>query len=247
MEAMFSPAHSEEHEPSQPEPSQPGPSQPSQPGPAPPPPRSGMLNAFAHLLPAVEQEMQADRERARADTTRADEGRDWPIPLRYIKHWERVPDTLKNIPVPPNTYFRAPCMVPAQEHSEKMYSTSKCFEMLFQNDVELLADPTMGHSYWFIDECMTDLPMHIQKVLYFFDSVRTYLARDYSNYTFPCSDIALIVSLLDICAALAARLTAGFPPARPLLQQDGFRAGHQRHHARPGGAGSAEEDARCWR
>jgi hypothetical protein len=196
VNGMFSSLHHEDSELSQAYPSQPDPSQqqpdPSQAGPA-PPPRSGLQNAFAHLLPGIEQEMREDRERAMADTSRADEGRDWPIPLRYIKHWERVPDTLKNVPVPPSTYFRGPCMIPAQEHSEKMYATSKCFEMLFQNDVALLADPTMGHSYWFIDECMTDLPLHIQKVLYFFDSARTYLARDYSNYTFPCSDIALLV------------------------------------------------------
>jgi hypothetical protein len=153
--------------------------------------RTGFENAFQSLIPAAEASAREDRARAEADTT--DEGRDWPIPSRYIRHWDRVPDALKNIPIHPSTYFRGPCMVPAREHRGKMYSTSKCFDMQFQNDIGLLADPTMGVSYWFMDECMTDLPLHIQKVLYFFDSVKTHMARDYANYAFPCTDVALLV------------------------------------------------------
>jgi hypothetical protein len=155
--------------------------------------RTGFENAFQSLIPAAEASAEEDRARAEEDTSRMDEGRDWPIPSRYIRHWDRVPEALKNVPIPPSTYFRGPCLVPAKEHRGKMYSTSKCFDILFQNDIGLLADPTMGVSYWFTDECMTDLPLHIQKVLYFFDSVKTHMARDYANYVFPCTDVALLV------------------------------------------------------
>lgn len=154
-----------------------------------------MAGAFPGLVADAEAAAREDRERAAADTSRADEGRDWPIPDRYVKHWDRVADSLKNVPIPPSTYFRGECMVPSREHRGKMYATSKCFDMLFQNDVGLLTDPTMGQSFWFVDECMTDLPLHIQKVLYFFDSVKTHMARDYANYAFPCTDVTLLVSL----------------------------------------------------
>ena len=117
----------------------------------------------------------------------------WQIPEYYRTHWERVPETVRQIPINMKG-FEAACMTIGVEHEGKMYSESKCFRFLSSNSLDILAGPHDGVTYTFVAMCLSGMPDHALKVLYFFDMVRIILqSQDRSPFVFPTDKIGLLV------------------------------------------------------
>jgi hypothetical protein len=151
----------------------------------PAPVRSGFVDAFRGVSPAPVSQPNAEAVRPSR-----------PIPEHYRRHWERVPEILKNVPLQP-TGVEAACMTPTHEHEGKMFSESKCFSLVRANSVDVLAGPQNGVSYCFVAEATTELPLHIQEAIYFFNACSNkYQAQDRSPFVFPTKDIGLQVSAL---------------------------------------------------
>jgi len=73
-----------------------------------------------------------------------------------------------------------------------MYSESKCFSLVRASSTELLAGPHHGPSYCFVAETTTEIPLHIQEAIYFFNScLNKYQTQDRSPYVFPTKDVGL--------------------------------------------------------
>jgi hypothetical protein len=113
------------------------------------------------------------------------------IPEHYRRHWEKVPDVLKNVPIR-TSREGARCMTPTPEHEGRMYSESKCFSLVRASSTELLAGPHHGPSYCFVAETTTEIPLHIQETIYFFNScLNKYQSQDRSPYVVPTKDVGL--------------------------------------------------------
>jgi len=102
-----------------------------------------------------------------------------PIPEYLEDFWQTAPDRIKRIgveihPVPTT------CMEPRKSDINKMYSCSKCFRLVDPNSNLLLCSPTQSPAFVFMAECRTEIPAHIQAVLYFFNA----LSNDISNFQF---------------------------------------------------------------
>ena len=159
---------------------------------SPPPPRStqpqpprgaGFVDAFPNTVPAtLPPASQRTEDAARPSR---------PIPEYFRRHWERVPEILKNVPIQTRG-VEAACMTPTREHEGKMYSESKCFSLVRANSLEVLAGPQNGPSYCFLAEATTELPLHIQEAIYFFNACSNkYQTQDRSPFVFPTKDIGL--------------------------------------------------------
>lgn len=91
--------------------------------------------------------------------------------------------------------YDAACMTPTAEHEGKMYSESKCFSLIPRSSLDHLAGPHDGVTYTFVSECLSEIPDHSLKVMYFFDMVRIILqSQDRSPFVFPTDKIGLSVS-----------------------------------------------------
>lgn len=148
-----------------------------------PPRAAGFADAFPDTAPApVPAASQRTEDAARPSR---------PIPEVYRRHWERVPEILKNVPIQTKG-VEAACMTPTREHEGKMYSESKCFSLVRANSLEVLASPQNGPSYCFVAEATTELPPHIQEAIYFFNACSNkYQTQDRSPFVFPTKDIGL--------------------------------------------------------
>jgi hypothetical protein len=148
---------------------------------------SSFQAAFPNVAPASVHGSEVDGGRSLSER--------WQIPASYRRHWERVPDILKQIPVMMQGYQSA-SMTPTEEHEGKMYGESKCFSLLSKSSLEHLAGPHEGMPFCFLAECLSEIPDISLKVLYFFDNVRKFLqAQDRSPYVFPTDQIGLMVGL----------------------------------------------------
>lgn len=149
---------------------------------------SGFLAAFPNIAPAA-----CDPEGGRDSVS--DEDSIWldKIPENYRRHWERVPDILKTIPVVMKG-FSSVRMTPKPEHEGRMFGESKCFSMINRSSLEHLAGPQSGMTYCFVSECLSEIPSASLKALFFFDNCRRYLqTQDRSPYVFPSDKIGLMV------------------------------------------------------
>ena len=150
---------------------------------------SGLQAAFPTVMPAS----LPDSEAYGRVGTGADGMERWQIPESYRRHWERVPDILKQIPVHMKGHQSA-SMTLTPEHEGRMYGESKCFSLLSRGSLEFLAGPYEGMTYCFIAECLSEIPDISLKVLYFFDNVRKIMqSQDRSPYVFPTDKIGLTV------------------------------------------------------
>lgn len=146
----------------------------------------GFLSAFAHVAPAPPPSHAAQTPPARPRGATK-------VPEHYWRHWERVPDILKNIPFD-MTPWPSACLTPTREHEGRMFSESKCFSLIPRNSVELLKGPYDGITYCFVAKATTEIPMHILEVLYFFTAcANKYGAQDRSPFVFPTDKIGLQV------------------------------------------------------
>ena len=123
----------------------------------------------------------------------------WQIPDHYRAHWERVAEGMRLIPINVKGY-EAACMTPSVEHEGKMFSESKCFSLVPRSSLDHLAGPHDGVTYSFVCECLSEIPNHALKVMYFFDTVRIILqSQDRSPFVFPTDKIGLSVWFLIAC------------------------------------------------
>jgi hypothetical protein len=138
--------------------------------------------------PPVPRQAQPRPERAEPQEERH-------IPEYLEEFWQTAPDRIKRIgveiqPVPTT------CMEPRKSDINKMYSCSKCFRLVDGESNLLLCSPTQSPAFVFMAECRTEIPAHIQAVLYFFNA----LSNDISNFQFfalPTKHATISVSFLD--------------------------------------------------
>ena len=150
--------------------------------------QSSFANAFPNVAPAPgpsrSRESAADPEAAAPVTP-------FPVPEHYLAHWRRVPTPLKNVPFDMQT-IPATAMTPLEEHIGRMFSEAKCLSLLPPDSVELLKGPYDGVTYCFVGKTNTEIPRHIQEVMFFFDTcAKKCQSGDRSPFVFPTKDIGL--------------------------------------------------------
>ena len=148
----------------------------------PPARTTGFVDAFSDTAPAPLPQRSQPAEESRPSRS---------IPDYFRRHWERVPDILKSVPMQTKG-VEGVCMTPTREHEGKMYSESKCFSLVRANSLEVLAGPQNGPSYCFVAEATTELPLHIQEAIFFFNACSNkYQTQDRSPFVFPTKDVGL--------------------------------------------------------
>lgn len=151
----------------------------------------GLLSAFPNVTPASLPDRNGPTPNPLTER--------WTIPESYVRHWERVPDILKHIPVQMKG-FQSASMTPTPEHEGRMYGESKCFSLLASSSLEHLAGPFEGMTYCFIAESLSEIPDICLKVLFFFDNVRKIMqSQDRSPFVFPTDKIGLTVRYFVHC------------------------------------------------
>jgi hypothetical protein len=121
------------------------------------------------------------------------EASQWHIPESYVKHWGRVPEIIKTIPIN-MTPVPGVCMTPTLQHEGKMFGESKSFSLMRAASLDHLASPHSGMTYCFVSECLSEIPSVSLKTLFFFDNCRKILqTQDRGPYVFPTNKIGLLV------------------------------------------------------
>jgi hypothetical protein len=129
------------------------------------------------------------------------------VPEHYRRHWERVPEMLRSFPLRTKNN-KSVCMTPTREHEGKMFSESKCFSLMRKDSLDLLSGPQSGVTYCFVGETTTEIPLHIQEAIFFFNSCSNkYQTQDRSPFVFPTKDIGLQES--GKCRAFLSRCAKG--------------------------------------
>jgi hypothetical protein len=105
------------------------------------------------------------------------------------KFWETLPPTLLELSLG-NIETPSACLTPRDDDEKRMYSLSKCFKTIPKDSKRHLAQLTDGSSLVFMAQCHTEIPVHIQEVLWFFSNVRNSIT-DLSNYCLPTTTVTL--------------------------------------------------------
>ena len=115
------------------------------------------------------------------------------VPDYLEDYWQTAPDRIKRIGFEIHPAL-AECITPRKSDVNKMYSCSKCFRLIDNESNLLLCPPTQSPAFVYMAECRTEIPSHIQSVLYFFNA----LSNDISNFQFfalPTKHASISVSL----------------------------------------------------
>jgi hypothetical protein len=119
------------------------------------------------------------------------------VPKSLAKYWEEnVPEGLKLCRIPMNDVFNPMCMLPTEEQIGCMCARSKCMELLPQDHQRLLSYPNRGLPMCFVARAAEGLPIHIQKLLFFFSSVSNSML-DLAHFVVPTVATDLLVRLLN--------------------------------------------------
>jgi hypothetical protein len=146
---------------------------------------SAFLAQNSHITPAASPDPDQYEDYREASQ--------WHIPESYVKHWERVPEIIKTIPIN-MTPVPGVCMTPTLQHEGKMFGESKSFSLMRGASLDHLASPHSGMTYCFLSECLSEIPSVSLKALFFFDNCRKILqTQDRGSYVFPTNKIGLLV------------------------------------------------------
>lgn len=110
---------------------------------------------------------------------------------------EHVPDSLKTFNIPTNDVFKPICMTPTEDQVMMMASRSKCMELLREDHPSLLSSPNKSFPLCFVARAAEGLPIHMQKVLFFFTSVNNSII-DMGHYAAPTIATGVLVSHVSV-------------------------------------------------
>ena len=115
------------------------------------------------------------------------------VPASLATHWdENIPESLRQFNVPIENTFSAISMVPTPEQVSCMCARSKCMELIPQDHPSLLSSPNRGLPMCFVARAAEGLPIHIQKLLFFFTSVQNSML-DLAHFVAPTVTTDVIV------------------------------------------------------
>lgn len=113
------------------------------------------------------------------------------------QYWEEhVSESLKTFSVPMDSVFNPLCMAPTNEQVGTMAARSKCMELLQKDHPSLLSGPNKGMPLCFLARAAEGLPIHMQKVLFFFTSVANSIL-DMAHYAAPSQSTDVIHDRVD--------------------------------------------------
>jgi len=161
-------------------------------GAAPPPAAAsgnggGGLSSFAAAFPNIVPAPPAVRASQQSAGSRR-------VSSSLKAYWdENIPAQLKTFNITNDKIFQGKALTPTKEQCSKMYARSKCAKLLHKHDNSLLSSPTQTQSYCFLQESGPEIPLHIQNVLFFFNSVNLHASVDITHYAAP-TDTASVVN-----------------------------------------------------
>ncbi len=146
--------------------------------------RSSFASSFPNIRPHYSPPRRAPRENRRVRAS-----------LR--QYWEeQVSESLKTFSVPMDSVFNPLCMAPTKEQVGTMAARSKCMELLPKEHPSLLSGPNKGMPLCFLARAAEGLPIHMQKVLFFFTSVANSIL-DMGHYAAPSQATDVIHDRVD--------------------------------------------------
>lgn len=113
------------------------------------------------------------------------------------QYWdENVSESLKTFSIPLESIFDPVCMTPTKAQAATMAARSKCMELLAQDHPSLLSGPNKGMPLCFLARAAEGLPIHIQKVLFFFTSVANSIL-DLGHFAAPTPSTDVVHDRVD--------------------------------------------------
>ena len=120
-------------------------------------------------------------------------GRARVVPSSLARFWEeKVHDSLKNFPIPNEKIVRGACMVPTADQCRTMDARSKCMKLLHSSDPLLLSDPTQTLPMCFVEKSGSEIPMQIQKALFFWVSLLNHTQADIAHFAAKSETVDVI-------------------------------------------------------
>jgi hypothetical protein len=101
--------------------------------------------------------------------------------IPYKSHWDNIPDILLNPPPFVMEHASDPMLQIPLDKQFTMDATSKCWRSIPNDADSLLQHEPDGITWAICEECVTQIPIQIQKAIYFFHSFWTHI-QDYAGY-----------------------------------------------------------------
>jgi len=140
------------------------------------------------------------------------------IPSNLARFWEeKVLESLKTFPIASEKVVKGVCMTPTPDDCRRMYARSKCMKLLHASDPALFSDPTQTLPMCFMERSGSEIPMQIQKALFFFSSLLNHTQTDIAHYAAKSETVDVIYGKDD-------------PRAIKRLESTGVGLGDERQH-----------------